>query len=309
MLLSRVRVLAAEIETSAGTAETPAAADATFNVFDAVIQPLIENEQRPSQGSFSHLPAVPGQRWGTATFRTELYGDGAGGVPAWATTFLPACRWVNTTGTFSPVSQGPGSSAKTLTIGAYINGLYKQLHGAMGTVKFTFPTRKICFAEWQFWGIYSEPSDVAILTPTYSTIKPFSFYAETLTLASWTPVVSSMTLDLGNNIIARPDATKSSGILTALATDGLVTGTMDPEAKVVATVNHVNKWLAMTEEALTIELDNGTDRITFAAPKAQRTNVQEGNRDGLVTDEIEFQCNKSGANGNDELTIAFAATD
>lgn len=309
MLLSRVRVLAAKIETTAGTAESTAAADATFNVFNAKVQPLIENEERESQGSMSQLTAVPGLRWGTATFQTEVYGDGAGGVPAWASTFLPACGWVNSAGTFSPKSEGPGSNVKTLTIDAYINGLRKRLYGAMGTVKFTFPTRKRVLADWQFWGIYTEPSDVAILAPTYSTTKPFVFTAETLTLGLWTPVVSELTFDLGNNVVKREDASKDAGLLTAVVTNRKPVGTLNPEASLVAGVNHANKWLAMTEEALTVELDNGTDRVTFAAPKAQRTNVQEGDRDGIVTDEIDFQCNKSAAAGDDELTIAFGATD
>lgn len=308
-LLRRVRVLAAKTETTVGTAISLSGTDGAFNVFDATIVPNIDSEQREGQGGFSHLASVPGLRQGTCTFKTELSGDGSGGVPGWASTFLPACGWVDSTGTFSPKSEAPGSNVKTLTIGLYENGLYKQLYGAMGTFKVTFTAGRIAMVEWTFTGIYSEPSDAAIIAPTYPTTAPFRFYAETLTLGSWTPTLEQLTLDAGNEVIAREDASKESGILSALVVGRRVTGSMNPEAVLVATANHVNKWLARTEEALTVELDNGTDRITFAAPKCQRTNVVEGDRNGNQTDEIEFQCNRSAAAGNDELTIAFAATD
>lgn len=308
-ILRRVRVFAAKIETTVGTAIALSGTDGAMNVFDATMTPNIDNETRQGQGGFSHLPAIPGLRQGTCTFKTELSGDGAGGVPLWASTFLPACGWVNSTGTFSPKSEFPGSNVKTLTIGLYENGLYKQLVGAMGTFQVTFPAGQLPMIEWTFTGIYSTPTDVAIIAPTYPTTLPFRFYAETLTLGSFSPILQQVTLDAGNQVIARPDAGPVSGIRSALITDRLVTGTMNPEAVLVASTDHVTKWLASTEEALTIELDNGTDRITFAAPKCQRTNVSEGDRDGNQTDEIEFQCNRSASAGNDELTIAFAATD
>lgn len=308
-LLKRVRVMGAEIESTAGTAATITAPDAAFNVFNAMIQPNIEWEDREGQGAFSHLPGVPGQRAGTATFQIEVTGDGAGGVPAWASTFLPACGWVNTMGTFSPSSEAPGSNVKTVTLGLFENGLYKQLHGAVGTFVITMPSRRRVLFDFTFQGIYSAPTDVAIIAPTYPTTAPFIFHAETLTLASWVPVLEQITIDAGNEVILREDATQSSGILTGLITGRKVTGTMNPEAVLVAACDHAGKWLARTEEALTVELDNGTDRVTFAAPKAQRTDIQEGDRNSNQTDEITFQCNRSASAGGDEFTIAFAATD
>ena len=81
-LLRRKSVLAAKIETTSGTAESLAAADAAFNVFDLTMTANIPMTPRPSQGSFSSLPAVPELYGGTCSFRTEIYGDGAGGADA-----------------------------------------------------------------------------------------------------------------------------------------------------------------------------------------------------------------------------------
>ena len=94
-LLRKKRVLAAKIETTAGTAIALGSADAAFNVYDAEIQPNIETIERQSEGSFSQQSSIAGSRSGTVTFKTYLEGDGAGGVPDWASTFLPACGAVD----------------------------------------------------------------------------------------------------------------------------------------------------------------------------------------------------------------------
>ena len=101
-LLKKLSVLAAKIETTSGTAESLTASDAAYNVFDLSMQPNIAMTERTGQGAFSQLPAVRELTGGTCSFRTEVYGSGAGGVPGWASTFLPACGWVNSAGTFSP---------------------------------------------------------------------------------------------------------------------------------------------------------------------------------------------------------------
>jgi hypothetical protein len=73
------------------------------------------------------------------------------------------------------------------------------------------------------------------------------------------------------------------------------------------TKDNYDIWTSMTEEALAFDLENATDKFAIAAPKLQRTNVAIGDRNGVVTDEITFQCNKSAAAGNDELSFTFSA--
>lgn len=308
-LLTKKRVFAAKIEGTAGTAEALTTSEATINVFDAKIVPTIENEARQGQGAFGKLASIAGMRTGRCTFRTEITGDGAGGIPAWASTFLPACGWVASSQVYSPKTEAPGSNVKTITLATYENGLKRQLHGAMGNFVMVFPAGKIAYIEWTFDGIYSAPTDVAILAPTYLTTAPYRATFETLTLGSWTPTLNELRIDAGNTVVMREDATKTSGVLTALITDRTPTGTMDPEGKLVATVDHAGKWLAGTLEALTLEIDNGTERIEVVAPKCQRLNIEDGDRNGNQTDQIEFQCCKSAAGGDDELTIEFDEDD
>ena len=81
-LLRRKSVLAAKIESTSGTAESLSASDAAFNVFDLTMTPTIAMTPRPSQGSFSSLPAVP-----------ELYGwEAAPSAPKFTAAELAASR-------------------------------------------------------------------------------------------------------------------------------------------------------------------------------------------------------------------------
>lgn len=305
-LLSRVRVLAAKIETTPGTIETLAAADAVFNVFNPVIQPTIAFQQRQGQGAFSSLPGVPGARGGTVTFATEIMGTGGGAIPAWASTFLPACGWVAAAQVYSPSSAAPGASVKTLSIGVYEQGVRKTLRGAVGDFEIVLAAGQIGVVNWTFTGIWDDPTDVAILAPTYPTIAPFRYAAATSTIAAFAFKHAQLMIKAGNEVMLREDAGNVSGYISGLITNRMVTGTIDPEASLVATKDPYTEWTARDEGALSVILAGGGDTITLAAPKLQFTNLQEGERSGNQTDQIDFQCNRSAAAGNDEFTITFA---
>lgn len=309
-LLRRKSVLAAKIETTSGTAESLSASDAAFNVFDLTMSPTIAMTPRPSQGSFSSLPAVPELYGGTCTFRTEIYGSGAGGVPGWASTFLPACGWTAAGGVFTPKSELPGSNVKTLTLGAYIDGNRMLMRGCAGTFSMTFESGKIAVINWTFTGVWAAQSAQTLLAPTYPTALPLRVGNATFTFgAGYSPCFQSLTIDAGNTVVLRECATNtdSSGYAAAVITNRLPTGTVNPEAELDGTKDNYDLWTSMTEEAIAFSIQNATDKFAIAAPKAQRTNVQLGDRNGLVTDEITFQCNKSAAAGNDELSFTFSA--
>ena len=304
-LLKRVRVLAVKIETSPGTAISLSGTDATINVFDAIMLPNIDFQGRDGQGSFSPLSGIPGPRAAKCTFTTEITGTGAGAVPTWASTLLPACGFVNSSGTFSPVSQAPGSSVKTVTIGSYENGIKKLMRGCVGTFKLVLPSGMPGRFEWEFTGIWDSQADVSILAPTYDSNLPIRYAASTTTIGAFAPKIKELSIDCGNTVILREDAGDVSGYSTALITNRVITGTIDPEASLVATYDPYGDWVARTQRALSATISNASDKLTVAAPALQITNVQQGDRGDNQIDTITFQLNRS--SGDDELTLAFAA--
>ena len=312
-LLARRRVLAAKIESVLGDAETLAAADAAMNVFDAKMTPDIPYDAREGQGGFSPLTGVPGAAGGSCTFSVELHGTASPSDPdpLWAKTLLPACGLVNTTGhVYRPVSRAPavaGLLPRTVTLGLYEDGLCKVLRGCMGNAVFRFAAGKIVRVEFSFKGIWVTAVDTAILAPTYPTVIPPRFTSAGLTLGDWTPVLSEMTLDLGNEVVLREDVNDSAGYTYAIVTGRAVKGTMNPEATLVSANDLAGLWLSQTEQALAFQVGTGSgETISFAAPKVQFAGAAEGDRGKTAIEDIEFRLNRSASAGDDELAITFA---
>lgn len=311
--LKRKRVLAAKIESVVGTAETLAAADGAFNIYDAMIQPTIEMESREGQGGFGMLASVPAGRIGVATFRTNLEWDGTATEPAWAETFFPACGWVKTGQVYTPRSEAPGSNVKTLTIGLYQDNaagstVFKSIAGAMGTFTVNLPTGRMGYIEWTFTGVWQAPTAVSMIAPTYPTDMPLRFAGG---LAEWNNVnlcVESATIDAGNTVIMRECPTTAAGYISAFITNRVPIVTANPEASTIAAQDRWAAWLASNEYALELDVAGPTNAVlSFDAPKAQIINNQEADREGMVTEDLQFQCNKNGATHDQELSITFTA--
>ena len=307
-LLKRKRVLAAKIETTSGSAESLTSAEASFNCYDIEIQNEIDMSPREAQGAFNMMPSVPGAYRGKVTFKHDLSWDGTATEPTWADTFLPACGLVKSSQTFYPKTEAPGSNVKTLTIGVYVDGMFKSIRGAAGNVKFNFPVGRAAFAEFEFTGAWVAPSDVAIISPTYPTASALRYATSTTTFNSVALLLENLVFDVGNEVMMRESPANVAGYLGGIITNRVPKVTCNPEAKLVATRDVYGQLLAMTEATLSWTLPGPTNSLmTFAAPKAQVVKATEGDRSNLVTDEIEFQLNRNGSTVDQEFSILFTA--
>lgn len=309
-LLRRKTVFAAKAESTVGTAETLTNSEGAFNVYDLLVQPNIAMTQREGQGAFNYLAAVAGGRQGTATFSTDIsWGGDGGSLPTWATVLLPACGWVNSSGTFKPVTLKPGTSSsdpRTITIGAYVDGKRRLLSGCMGTFSIDLPTGAMPRINWTFTGKWEGESDESILAPTYPTDLPSRCAGDTFQLNNANICVASATIDAGNSVVMRECTTHVSGYASAIVTNRQPTFTADPEAVLVATLDRYGALVASTEYELEYKLPTaGSGTIIFLAPKAQLQTAVQGNRNDIVTDDLTWQCNKNGTTNGEELTIQF----
>jgi hypothetical protein len=305
-LLRRRSVFAAKVEGTIGTAESLTAAEGVFNAMDLQIQPNIAVEEREGQGGFNYNLSVPGIRSGTATFSTEAYYDGTT-IPPWATVLLPGCGWVNDSGTFKPKSLGPGSDVKTLTIGGYIDGVFRVLAGCMGTFTIDLPTGRMVKFNWTFQGKWINPTAAALITPTFPTTIPMRMAAGGVSWDSTNICTESVTVDAGNEVILRECAGDLTGIKSALVVNRKPMITANPEMVLMGAQNRHDHWLTMDADPLTITT-GGTDeaRLVISAPKAQIQNIQQGERSGLLTDEITWMATAA-STPDTELTIQFVA--
>jgi hypothetical protein len=307
-LLRKRMLLAAEIETTPGTAETLAAADATFNCYNVTFQQNVAFEERQAPAAFGRNQSVPGARSGTISFSVDASWDGTATEPTWADTFLPACGWVKSSQVFTPRTESPGTNVKTLTMAVYNDGIRWLMTGAAGTFTLVCPTGRSAVFNFTFNGIWSATADVAMLSPTYATALPLRF-ANSVT--QWNSVdlcLENITLDSGNVVTGIECADNDSGFEYFMVTDRRVSVTANPLTKLVAGQDRYNKLLDMSEHALTWDLDGPTtSKMTFAAPKAQIVSINPGDRNGTTIDEIEWQCNRNGSTIDQEASITFTA--
>jgi hypothetical protein len=114
-MLSRIRQIAAKIETTEGTAESLAAADAALLAYDPKINFDVEMfERNPARESLSRLSKISGKRPASFTFRILMRGSGtAATAPGWGK-LLKACGFNE-------------STLKSINIGAITNGPFQ--HG------------------------------------------------------------------------------------------------------------------------------------------------------------------------------------
>jgi hypothetical protein len=309
-LYKRKKTLAAKVEGTPGTAEALTNAEGAFNAYDIMLQPSISFEDREGSGSFNYLTAISQARSATITFKTDVAWDGTATEPSIFTVLMPACGWTETTNVWKPRSEAPGTNVKTLTMGTYVDGVLKTIKGAVGTYVITLTTGGMITIEWTFTGVYVEPTDVAIIAPTYPTESPLRFAAATAcSFNSVALKVQKITIDAGNEVALLEDPTDASGFIHAIITNRRPTITANPESILVATQNRHNIWTTSTPYTIQITLDGpSTSTLGITAPKAQIINIQEADRNRIVTDEIEFLCTKNGATQNEELYFTFTPT-
>jgi len=298
--LKRIRLLAAKIETTPGDIETLAAEDAVFRVFNLLLNPDTEMEERPAQAGFGYDPAVPGARKGRCRFSSYLYGATA--TPAWAATFLPSIG-MGSTGTaykLDPrVPEISGSPLHTLTLAGYQNGTKKAVFGAMGNGKFTFPAGKCAFGEFDYPGKWARKADIAILVPTYDALPPLRVVSSELAIGAKTPKVAQVTIDLGNVVHLREDTRDALGIHSAVIANRKTILTLDPESRLVAEEDWYGDWLAGAEANLTLKCVAGDDLLTVTATKLQIQRIEEADREGVETESLQCSLNA------DDLTFTF----
>jgi hypothetical protein len=99
-----------------------------------------------------------------------------------------------------------------------------------------------------------------------------------------------------------------SGYISAWITDRVPTISLNPEQSTIADQDRWAAWVAQTEHAIELDINGPTNSVlSFDAPKAAIQNDQEGDRNAIVTEELELQCNKNGATHDEELSITFTA--
>lgn len=288
-MLRRRRVLAAKVESTPGTAESLSASEAAFRAYDVKCDPTVSIDERERQGTLAQDSPQPGTRLGKMTFKTDFYWDGTATLPSWATVLLPGCGYVNNSGTITPRSEGPGSNVKTLTLAAYIDGVVKKIAGAVGNFKIAFGAGKVIVIDWEFTGVYADPTDTALLSPTYPTAPGLRYANATTQLNDVDLAPAMINFDAGNQIQMLESGATSQGYSYGVITSRKPKLSLDPLAVLVASQDRFAALKNATQWAWELDITGpSASTFTLDAPKAQVLNMPEGDRGGVITDQLEL---------------------
>lgn len=307
------RVIAGKIETVEGTAEVLTIAEAGLIAIDPKYNPDIKMLPRGViLASFSKFPDLAGQQMAHISIKAEVIGRGtpyaANNLPV-LSPYLRACGLAET------VSLTPGAEKVTykrasagipsMTISLYTDGVIKTICGARGTLKFTGAVGGALYAEMDFIGAYVDPIDGALLTPAYSALNPPQLLNANFTVGTFSPVLKSFELDLGNKLEQRDNMNSASGIQSFALTDGDTRGKFDPEMTLVSSYDYYGKWKNGISGVLNIGAFGSAqyNKVKISAPRLITTKVAEGTRNGVDIVNVDFQLAIN--TGDDEIVIEF----
>ena len=315
------RVLAAAIESEAGTAETLSASDGGLLVselsWDLNIEMVARDYMKDDLGK---IKPVPGKRHGTFSFTTEIRGKNAAfSVSNYPEVgkYLRACGFSQTvdatedaeTVTYAPTSDQ--TSMATLTVGIYNDGRRILLSGCRGNVQMECNNGEYGKFMFSFSGVIESVADAAQLTVDLSGevgLNPPLLLGTSFTMNdgdSYSAKISSMSVDMGNTVTMREDMGASHGYAYPEITDRNPTGKIDPELALESEYPFLANWLNGVSAA--IAFSAGTvqyNKYAISIPTATTTSVGDSERESLAVADMGFELNLT--TGDDEISIVFS---
>lgn len=306
--LMRNVVLAVKEETTYGVDSVPTSLANSILARVSDVQPVVaefaeRDNVKPYLGSSG---SVQVSAHSGLTLEFELAGAAAAGtVPGWAA-LLKACGFGETVVADTSVTYKPTSTAfKSVSIYYFLDGLLHKMIGCMGTATISLNSRAIPMVSVKLTGLYSATTDTAL--PADSVYTAFQLpqavnkvNTTAFTLHGATTAFDQFSVDVGNSVVYRNMPTLEE----VLITDRRVKGTISVPMTSVATKAWHDTVRDGTLAGISMTHGSGAGKIiTITAPKAQLTNPQYADKDGVVMLNmgLDFLPNA----GNDELQIAL----
>ena len=307
--------VAVKVESSEGTDAVPADADVVYPAFDIGWTPTTEMNDRATMGdSFSSIKSIAGEQSAEITFQAEIKGSGSVGTAPNIGVALRACGFAETIATGVSVTYDPASeSIPSVTVeireGSTDDTIHiKKILGARGTVTFDAEKGGMFLATFTFTGVYVKPTEdtAQFVTPDEGP-DPEPFLSAQFSYLGITSLkIQSFSADMGNTVSLRNDVSAATGNTSALIVGRAVTGSINPELTDIATEDFFAEWAANTVGILTFQLGASAGNITvFSAPKVQISNISEGDRDEIRTEELDLKFSRDADIGDDEIKFVF----
>lgn len=307
-LFWRKKVLLFKLETTYGTDAIPTGGANAVLAIDMTCMPM-EGTDVSRELDLPYMAAqgtIPAELHSKITFKVELAASGAAGTPPEWGTLLRACGCAQTilaaaSVTYNPVTTGHESA----TIYFNMDGTLVKLTGARGTCTIRINAQAIPYLEFEFTGLFSVPTAVALPTADFTKFKKPEVASKTntptFTIGGTAMVMRSFALTLGNQVENRFLVGSDSVEITNRAE----TVETVVEAVALATLNPTA--LAVAQSQVALVLQHGTvagKRATINIPAAQMQRPQGvQNAQGVI--EWPLRMVPLPVTGNDQFTLAL----
>lgn len=308
-MLVRREVILVEIESTYGVDPGPTGANAVL-----VENPAWSNESarmNDREGvntSLTTLQKVFGGTLMTLTFDVEIKGSGAAGTAPEFGPLLRSCALLETVVPTTMVTYGPVSTGiESCTIYYYQDGTLYRLTGCRGNVEFDFTAGALGKMSFTMTGHInaSDPTDAALVTPTYDSTVPPPAIGATVTIGGTAVTVAQVMLGLNNTVAKPPDLSAADGFADVQITRRDVAGSFNPESELVATEPFYSDYKAGTTLALVCSSIGSAagNIVALTAPALYYREIAPGDREGIRIYDISFGAAES--SGDDEFLLTF----
>lgn len=307
-LLWRSKILLAKIETVYGTDPAPTAALNAFQATDVKLSPMDGNDVARDLDLpwFGAQGTVPTELHSKLSFKVELAPSGVAGTPPGWGPLLRACGVAQTISAGTSVTYNPiTDNIESATFHIWVGPTRYVLRGSRGTAKFKADAQGIPYIEFEFTGLFTQPSEQARPAPVLTAFKKPMVVSmantPTITLNGVAMVMRSFELDLGCKVENR-FLVGAESILITQREDMIKT---QVEAQLLTAFNPFA--LAAAQTAVPISLVHGLGAgniVTLSVPTAQMQRPQglEGVQD--VT-EWPLSLVAVPTSGNDQWTLTL----
>ena len=295
-LYKKKRTISVKLEAVKGT---KIATDSDIRVFDLDIKQTRNFEPRSGTGRYrqpTHT-GTHGADSGECSFKFLLRSSGGATIDAAQIIVLQGCGLASGLQT-----QSSHASDESITIDVWEDGKKKTLYGAMGEVEFGGEVGGDMIVTCNFIGKYAEEIDEAVPAYAPSVQTPMKIKSGAFTLGSESILIANYLLKMNNNVTMRPDASDSTGILSATIAETNPEITVDAEDDLVAGYDFDGILKSGATAAIVLQVSDGTNTVTFTAAAVQTTDLVPGERDGVATLDFTGMC-ISGVAADDAVVI------
>jgi hypothetical protein len=190
---------------------------------------------------------------------------------------------------YRPVSTGIPS----LTFYAYRDGKLLKVIGSRGTGSLQLNSGKAGRIKFQFTGMFLSQSDAPVPASTlvFDSTRPPIWKQGRALVARIRASMASLTLDFGNQMTNPDDPNADEGFNPAIITARTMTGSCDPLEELVGTRDAMSALRSGTSQIIHGSYGSATgNRIGVTIPAATHSNIQPGDRSGLLVEGLQFSC-------------------